>query len=101
MPSSSVIQLSVEVVYARPDVQRCVTVGLPSGGTIRAAIERSRIVEEFPEIDFAMNKVGIFNVLRSLDHIVQAGDRIEIYRPLLIDPKEGRRNQAQAARAKT
>lgn len=101
MPSSSVVQLSVEVVYARPDVQRCVAVDLPSGGTIRAAIERSRIVEEFPEIDFAMNKVGIFNVLRSLDHIVQAGDRIEIYRPLLIDPKEGRRNQAQAARAKT
>lgn len=100
MPSSSVVQLRVEVVYARPGVQRCVAVDLPSGVTIRAAIERSRIVEEFPEIDFAMNKVGIFNVLHSLDHIVQAGDRIEIYRPLLIDPKEGRRSQAQAARAK-
>ena len=90
--------LDVEVMYARPDVQQGVVVELPRGSTLRAAIERSRIGEQFTEIDLTVNKVGVFGQLRSLDDIVQAGDRIEIYRPLRIDPKEARRKNAGATR---
>lgn len=89
------VNLTVEVIYARPDVQEPIEVLVPKGATVRAAIERSRIGETYPEIDFAVNKVGIFGELCSLDDTVQADDRVEIYRPLLIDPKEARRANAK------
>ncbi|MFT4564476.1 MAG: putative ubiquitin-RnfH superfamily antitoxin RatB of RatAB toxin-antitoxin module [Gammaproteobacteria bacterium] len=91
--------LAVDVIYARGDVQEIIAVELPKGGTIRAAIERSRLVERYPEIDLAVNKVGVFGTLKSLSDLVQAGDRVEIYRPLLVDPKQGRRDNASAAKA--
>jgi putative ubiquitin-RnfH superfamily antitoxin RatB of RatAB toxin-antitoxin module len=86
--------LTVTVIFARPDEQSEIVVVVPKGATIRAAIERSRITDIYPEIDLAVNKVGTFGVLRDFSHTVQAGDRIEIYRPLLIDPKEARRRNA-------
>ncbi len=88
-------QLRVEVIYARPDEHDPVEILVPKGATVRAAIERSRIGERYPEIDLAVNKVGVFGELRSLDDTIQAHDRIEIYRPLLIDPKEARRANAK------
>ncbi len=90
--------LEVDVVFARPDVQELIPVRVPRGATIRSAIERSRILDTYPEIDLAVNRVGIFGSLRELGDTVQDGDRIEIYRPLLIDPKEARRRKAAAAR---
>ena len=93
MRASTPEQLQVEVIYARPDVQKPIEVLVPKGATVRAAIERSRIGETYPEIDLAVNKVGIFGELCSLDDTLQAHDRVEIYRPLLIDPKEARRAQ--------
>ena len=99
METESSNSLNVEVMYARADVQRGIVVEVPIGSTLRAAIERSRISDEYPEIDLAVNKVGIFGQLRSLEDLVQAGDRIEIYRPLLIDPKDARRKNAEAAKA--
>jgi uncharacterized protein len=89
-------QLVVEVIYARPDTQQGIIIKLPQGSTIRAAIERSRIMETFPEIDLAINRVGIYGELRNLGDSVQDGDRVEIYRPLLVDPKEARRRKASA-----
>ncbi len=89
--------LRVEVVYARTDVQEVVALEVPKGATIRAAIERSRLTEKFSEIDLAVNRVGIYGELRGLDETVQDGDRVEIYRPLLIDPKEARRKNASIA----
>ena len=96
MSASTYTQLAVEVIYACPDHQQSIAVALPNGATIRAAIERSRIMEAYPEIDLAVNKVGIFGVLRQLGDTVLDGDRVEIYRPLLIDPKEARRRKASA-----
>lgn len=90
-------ELSVEVVYARPDIQEVIALKLPRGTTVRAAIERSRVAELFSEIDLAVNKVGVYGELRDLGDTVQDGDRIEIYRPLLIDPKEARRRNASGA----
>jgi len=91
-------QLDVEVVYARPDTQEIIPVRVPRGATIRATIERSRILERCAEIDLAVNRVGIFGALRELGDTVQDGDRVEIYRPLQVDPKEARRRKAAAAR---
>ncbi|MGR9091450.1 MAG: RnfH family protein [Gammaproteobacteria bacterium] len=90
--------LGVDVVFARADVQEIIKVRVPRGATIRATIERSRILDTYPEIDLAVNRVGIFGSLRALGDTVQDGDRIEIYRPLLVDPKEARRRKAAAAR---
>ncbi|EJM54827.1 MULTISPECIES: RnfH family protein [Pseudomonas] len=97
------IMIEVEVVYAAVDRQVLLTVALPAGTTVRAALLRSGVAEEFPELDLTNCPVGIFGkvVADPESRAVQAGDRIEIYRPLLADPKEVRRlRAAKAAEAK-
>ncbi|RMG33340.1 MAG: RnfH family protein [Gammaproteobacteria bacterium] len=86
--------ITVEVAYARPDEQRIIELQVPPGTTVGEAIERSGITELFPEIDLARNKVGIFGKLGKLDAVLQPGDRVEIYRPLIADPKEARKKRA-------
>jgi len=93
-------EIIVEVAYAKPDTQELLTVAVPAGSTVQEVIERSRILERFPEIDLAVNKVGIFSRIVALDHPVEAQDRIEIYRPLQIDPREARRLQAKSREGK-
>jgi putative ubiquitin-RnfH superfamily antitoxin RatB of RatAB toxin-antitoxin module len=88
----------VEVAYARPDTQVIIPVKAGSGITLREAIELSRIQVMFPEIDLDTCKVGIFGKLRKLDEELRAGDRVEIYRPLIADPKEIRRQRAAAGK---
>lgn len=85
---------SVEVAYARADRQVVLTVEGGVGTTVEEAIRRSRILEQFPEIDLAVNRVGVFGKLVRLDRRLNAGDRVEIYRPLIGDPKEIRRQLA-------
>ena len=92
--------VSVEVVYAEPDRQHVRTVVVREGSTLRAAIEQSGLLVDVAGIDLTKNKVGIFNRLARLDDIVRHDDRIEIYRPLIADPKELRRNRAFKTRAK-
>lgn len=92
--------LTIEVAYARPDVQQIVTVQVPADCDIQQAIEMSGILTLFPEIDLAKQKVGVFSKMKHLADPVADGDRIEIYRPLLIDPKEARRLKAERARVK-
>ena len=95
--------IEVEVVYAAVDRQVLLSVTVPAGTTVRAALLKSGIGEAFPELDLADCPVGIFGkVIADPDNRpVQAGDRIEIYRPLLADPKEVRRlRAAKAAEAK-
>jgi len=96
--------IDVEVVYAAIDRQVLLSVTVPAGTTVRAALLKSGICEAFSELDLANCPVGIFGkVIADPDkRPVQAGDRIEIYRPLLADPKEVRRlRAAKAAEAKT
>lgn len=83
--------LDIEVVYANAEKQQVTHFRIAEGSTIEAAILCSGILQIFPEIDLTKQKVGVFSKPRSLHDLVAAGDRIEIYRPLLIDPKEGRR----------
>ena len=96
--------IDVEVVYAAIDRQVLLSVTVPAGTTVRAALLKSGVGEAFSELDLANCPVGIFGkVIADPDkRTVQDGDRIEIYRPLLADPKEVRRlRAAKAAEAKT
>ncbi|PMX03405.1 RnfH family protein [Pseudomonas sp. FW215-R2] len=95
--------IEIEVVYAAVDRQVLRTISVAEGATVRTALLASGIDAEFPELDLAGCPVGIFGkVVADPDvRVVQAGDRLEIYRPLLADPKEVRRlRAAKAAEAK-
>lgn len=85
----------VEVVYAALDSQRMLSVEVEQGSTIETAIHLSGILTHFPEIDLTKQAVGVFGKLHHLQDVLNAGDRIEIYRPLTIDPKEARRAKAR------
>lgn len=87
--------IKVEIAYAHAREQCLLTVEVEKGSTIEIAIQRSGILTLFPEIDLTKQKVGIFSKPRLLTDSVAAGDRIEIYRPLSIDPKEARRAKAK------
>jgi len=95
--------MDVEVVYAAVDRQVLLAIQVPAGSNVRAVLLKSGICEQFPALDMATCPVGIFGkVVADPDNYqVRAGDRIEIYRPLLADPKEVRRlRAAKAAQAK-
>ena len=85
----------VDVVYALPDRQRRITVRVAAGTRVAEAIRQSGILDEHPEIDPAHCKLGIFARRVAADAEVCAGDRIEIYRPLVADPKIVRRERAK------
>lgn len=87
-------QILVEVAYAHNDRQKLVTVKLAPGSTAEEAIRRSGILNDFPEIDLALHKIGIFSKACKLDTALRDKDRVEIYRPLIADPKEVRRQRA-------
>ncbi|MEC9329626.1 MAG: RnfH family protein [Pseudomonadota bacterium] len=87
--------LEVEVVYALPKQQFLVQLSLPLGSTAREAVEQSGLLVKFPQINLETLTVGIFSRVVGLDHVLVAGDRVEIYRPLLMSPGEARRRRAQ------
>jgi len=91
-------ELEVTVVYATPAVQRSVTVRLPAGASVTDAIEQSGLLETHPEILSAGSAIGIFGEVTAPETQVADGDRIEIYRPLIADPKEARRRRGRRQR---
>jgi len=86
--------LSIEVVYALPQKQEMFTVKLPEGATVREAVEACGVLQKYPEIDLTKNKVGVFPKLIKPDAPLRNRDRVEIYRPLIADPKEVRKQRA-------
>ncbi len=86
--------VNVEVAYAKPEEQAIVTLTMPEGATVEAAIKASGLLERFPEIALSELKAGIFGEVCKLDQPVKEADRIEIYRPLIHDPKDARRQRA-------
>ena len=86
--------MKVEVAYATPADQVVVEVELPTGATLAQAIEVSGLLQRFPTIDLR-NGVGVFGARRALTDTVSEGDRVEIYRPLIVDPKDQRRRRAR------
>lgn len=88
-------QIKVEVAYAKPGEQKIIALRVEEGCTIGEAIELSRVREVFPEIDLGSQKVGVFGKIKKLTDKVRDGDRVEVYRGLVIDPKEARRKRAK------
>lgn len=86
--------IPVEVSYAKPEIQVILAIKVRMGATIDEAVRQSGIVERFPEIDLGLNKVGVFGKLCKPDTVLKEGDRVEIYRALIADPKEARRRKA-------
>jgi len=86
--------MNIEVVYGLADHQSLLSLEVDESVTVQQAIEQSGILEQFDDIDLAVNKVGIFGKMTKLSAGLKAGDRIEIYRPLIADPKEVRRRRA-------
>jgi hypothetical protein len=86
--------LSIEVAYALPQKQELVRLQMPLGSTVLQAVEASGLKQKYPDIDLSKNKVGIFGKLTKLDALLRDRDRVEIYRPLIADPKEVRKKRA-------
>lgn len=84
----------IEVAYALPQKQLIIPIKIKAGVTAEEAIKISGIMKKFSEIDLTKNQIGIFGKLTQLDHVMRDHDRIEIYRPLIADPKEIRRQRA-------
>ena len=88
-------KITVEVSYALPAQQVILAVQVDEGATIDQAVRASGLLEKFPEINLAVNKVGVYGKLSKLDTVLRDRDRVEIYRPLIADPKEVRRQRAE------
>ncbi len=89
-------KIRVEVVYALPKQQRLIALDVESGTTMYEAVLQSGIVDLFPQINPEKDKMGIFGkaVKNPREHVLQPGERVEIYRPLAVDPKQARLNRA-------
>lgn len=87
----------VEVVFALPEKQVIVEIEATAGLTVGRAIELSAIARRFPGVDLDALEVGIWGRVVAREHAVKAGDRVEIYRPLVMDPREARRRRAEQA----
>lgn len=87
--------LNVQVIYALANKQRLIDLKVVVGCTVIEAVEQSRIAEQFPEIDLATVKLGVFAKVVKKDLVLEGGERIEIYRPLIANPKEARKKRAE------
>jgi putative ubiquitin-RnfH superfamily antitoxin RatB of RatAB toxin-antitoxin module len=86
--------IKIEVTYALAERQEVVPLSLPAGSTLLQAVEASGLGAKYPEIDLAKGKFGIYSKLAKPDTVLRDRDRVEIYRPLIADPKEVRKQRA-------
>jgi len=86
--------IHIEVAYAKPEEQVIIPIKMEDGATAEQAIEQSKIQQRFSEINLLKQKIGIFSKPCKLDAVLRDGDRIEIYRPLIADPKAVRKQRA-------
>lgn len=93
-------KILIEVAYALPDQQLLISLDVDLGTTAEQAVKLSGLLEKFPDIDFTKNKLGIFGKTTKVDEVLRDKDRVEIYRPLIADPKESRRKRAEKKEAK-
>lgn len=91
----NVDNIAIEIAYANVQRQMLVKLSVPAKASVAEAIQQSGILKQFPEIDLSTNKIGIFSKLTTLDAPLRMGDRIEIYHPLLLDPKQARIQRAK------
>lgn len=91
-------KIAVEVVYANIEQQVLLDLEVDEGTTLEQTIIQSGIMSRFPEIDLDKNKVGIFGKLNKKDYVLREGDRVEVHRPLIADPKKVRKERAAAGK---
>lgn len=91
--------IHVDVVYALPQRQEAISLVLPAGSTVQQALDASGLATKYPEIDLTQNRLGIYAKLVKLDTPLRDHDRVEIYRPLIADPKEVRKARAAEGKA--
>jgi len=87
--------IKITIAYATPEQQVELPLNIEESCTVAIAIKRSGLLERFPEINLATAVIGVFSKKVALDSLLTSGDRIEIYRPLLLDPKAARRLRSQ------
>ena len=90
----------IEVAYALPEEQVLIALDVEKGTTVEQAVKLSGLLEKFPDIDLTKNKLGIFGKITKADQVLRDKDRVEIYRPLIADPKESRRKRAEKKESK-
>ncbi len=90
--------MNIEVAYALENKQTVLSLEVDEGTTLKQAIEISGILDQYPNIDLTKDKTGIFAKLAKLDTILREKDRVEIYRPLIADPKQIRKQRAAAGK---
>ena len=90
--------MNIEVAYALENKQTVLSLEVGEGTTLKQAIEISGILDQYPKIDLTKDKTGIFAKLAKLDTILREKDRVEIYRPLIADPKQIRKQRAAAGK---
>jgi len=94
--------MQVVVAYSpAPQQVDHVALQLPAGATVNDALRESGLAQRHPGIDLAALKVGVWGKLRPLEHVLRDGDRVELYRPLKVDPKEARRQRYRSHRDKS
>lgn len=86
-------EIFVQICYAKPGAQFLRGLSLPQGTTLQQAIQQSGVLQLAPEIDLSVSRVGIHGKLKTLDTVLREHDRVEIYRPLVADPKDARRKR--------
>ncbi len=93
--------ITVEVAYAMPHEQKIISLQVAEDCSVYEAVIQSKIVELFPQIDIENDAMGIFGkaIRKPKEAIIKAGQRVEIYRPLIADPKEARAKRAAKAKA--
>ncbi|MCB1706579.1 MAG: RnfH family protein [Halioglobus sp.] len=92
--------ITVEVAYALPHKQALLKLNVPAGTTALAAAQQSGITEKFDGVDLENATLGIFGQVVAPGHVLRDGDRVEVYRPLIADPKEVRKARAERAKAR-
>jgi uncharacterized protein len=100
MEDNSVTQafIRVQVCYLRPDLEILEDLAVPEGTTLRQAILLSNVLKTVPEIDLSVSRVGVYGKHKTPETVLRDHDRVEIYRPLIADPKESRRKRAEKSR---
>lgn len=93
------VTINVEVIYALPQRQELIRLKLPAGSTLQQAVHSSGLLEKYPEIDLAKSRFGLYGKLSKVDTVLRERDRVEIYRPLIADPKEVRKQRAAEGKA--
>ena len=99
--AEAALPLAVVVAYSSaPEQVDCVRLTLPAGSTVDDALRASGLLERHRAMDFATHKLGVWGKLRAPEHVLRDGDRVEVYRPLKVDPKEARRQRYRSHREK-